>query len=236
MAPIKVIVFDVNETLLDLAALDPHFARIFGDAEIRKAWFAQLMQLFLTATITGEYQQFQVLAGAALDMVAELRNVTVTGEDRRAIQETLLALPAHQDVLPALEELQSSGLRLAVLTNSTEKAARAQLTHAGLAPYFEAMLSADAVQRFKPAREAYAYAAATLRVEADEIRLVAAHGWDISGALAAGCRAAFVRRAGKVLSPLQERPDIVGTDVHDVARQIMVSDGSIARSHDPTGR
>lgn len=31
----KLIVFDVNETLLDLKALDPQFEQIFGDASIR---------------------------------------------------------------------------------------------------------------------------------------------------------------------------------------------------------
>jgi hypothetical protein len=36
-------VFDVNETLLDLAALDPHFERAFGDPGAREAWFQQLI-------------------------------------------------------------------------------------------------------------------------------------------------------------------------------------------------
>jgi 2-haloacid dehalogenase len=43
--------------------------------------------------------------------------------------------------------------------------------------------------------------------------LVAAHHWDVSGALAAGARAAFVERPGMVPSPIGRRPELV---VHDL--------------------
>ncbi len=51
-----VIVFDVNETLLDMVALDVIFGKIFGGAtagELRKKWFKQVLELFLTATVIG---------------------------------------------------------------------------------------------------------------------------------------------------------------------------------------
>lgn len=51
--------------------------------------------------------------------------------------------------------------------------------------------------------------------------LVAAHGWDVSGALAAGCEAAFVARPGMVPSPLGPRPDVIGADLAEVAAQIL---------------
>ena len=63
------------------------------------------------------------------------------------------------------------------------------------------MLSADTVRALKTAPAAYRHVASTMQVDLDEIRLVAAHAWDVSGALAAGCRAAFVRRPGFVPSP-----------------------------------
>lgn len=224
MPHVQVIVFDANETLLDLAALDPLFARAFGDARARDAWFTQLLQLFLTATVVDAYQPFDVLGDAALDVVAAQRGVELAADDRAAIGEALLELPPHPDVRPALDRLKAAGLRLAVLTNSTEKSAKAQMRRAGLTDYFDAVLSADAVRRYKPAREAYAYAAKELKVDRAEIRLVAAHGWDVAGALAAGCRAAFVARPGKALSPKGAQPDIVGRTMADVAEQIAERD------------
>jgi hypothetical protein len=62
----RVCVFDVNETLLDLGALDPHFERVFGDAGVRRAWFLQLLQSALVATVTGGYSDFGQVGAAAL--------------------------------------------------------------------------------------------------------------------------------------------------------------------------
>ncbi len=81
----RVQVFDVNETLLDLAAMDPHFERVFGDAGARQAWFNQMIQSALVATVTGAYSQFGALAMAALEMTAEQAGVEVREEDRDAI-------------------------------------------------------------------------------------------------------------------------------------------------------
>ncbi len=58
-----------------------------------------------------------------------------------------------------------------------------------------------------------------------EVRLVAAHSWDIAGAMAAGCQAAFVARPGMVLSPLSDPPGITGPDLAVVAEQIISIDG-----------
>jgi 2-haloacid dehalogenase len=82
-------------------------------------------------------------------------------------------------------------------------------------------LSVEAVRRFKPAAETYRMAAKELGVDIGDIRLVAAHDWDIAGALRAGCAAAFIARPGKVLGPSAERPDIVGKDLREVTDQIL---------------
>ena len=58
-------------------------------------------------------------------------------------------------------------------------------------------------------------------VEAGQVRLIAAHAWDTAGALNAGCAAAFVARPGMVLDPLVPPPDIVGSDLDEVADQIL---------------
>jgi 2-haloacid dehalogenase len=124
-------------------------------------------------------------------------------------------------VIESLDRLRTAGLRLAALTNSAVKVARDQLTHAGLADYFEQILSADMVRRLKPAPEPYRMAAERMGVPISEVRLIAAHAWDVAGALRAGCAAAFIARPGMVLDPLVERPDIVGADLHEVADQIV---------------
>ena len=127
----KLIVFDVNETLLDLKALDPKFEEVFGSASVRTSWFGQVLRNSLVATITGQYDDFGKIAGAALDMTAQLQNVTLSDDDRSAIMGTIRNLPPHADVIPGLEKLKSAGFRLFTLTNSPPQVVEAQLQNAG---------------------------------------------------------------------------------------------------------
>ncbi|MDP8946817.1 MAG: haloacid dehalogenase type II, partial [Actinomycetota bacterium] len=202
----RVCVFDVNETLLDLGALDVHFEAAFGDPGLRRVWFSQLLQSALVATVTGAYSNFGEVGAAALEMVAEREDLDLSDEDRQKILGGMRGLPPHPEVAESLSGLREAGFRLATLTNSTREVAEAQMENSGLRDYFEQILSADEVGRLKPAPEPYRMAAESLGMGVEGVRLVAAHAWDVAGALRAGCAAAFVARPGMVLDPLVERP------------------------------
>lgn len=217
----RVCVFDVNETLLDLGALDTYFERAFGDAGVRRIWFSQVLQTALVSTVLQEYSDFSSIGDAALTMVAERQGVKLAESERKAIMSAMRELPPHGDVREGLERLRSGGVRLAALTNSTEEVAKQQIDNAGLSEYFEQVLSADTVRRLKPAPEPYRMAAERLGVDLDKIRLVAAHDWDVAGAMRAGCSAALVTRPNMVPNPLFEAPDIIGKDLPQVAGQIL---------------
>ena len=216
----RVIAFDVNETLLDLRALDPHFVRVFGDAAIRPLWFAQMLQLAFVGAITGEYIDFTTAQRRALRILATRRGVTLADADASAIAEQMTGLPPHDDVRPALERLGRTGATIVALTNSPAAVADAQLRNAGIRDRFAHAFSADAVRRLKPAPEPYRMVAARTGVAPAEVMLVAAHAWDISGALAAGLRAAFVARPGAVLDPEGAQPEIVGPGLAAVVDRI----------------
>jgi len=218
------LVFDVNETLLDLGPLDPHFQRVFGDAAVRRQWFQQFVANFLVTVVLGTYVDFGTIGRGALDMVADRLGKTLTDDDRKRILGTIRELPPHPEVRASLERLKAAGFRLGTLTNSTKDVAGAQLRNAGVIDLFEHVLSADEVKRLKPAAEPYRMAAERFGVPIGEVRLVAAHAWDIAGALHAGCKAAFVARPGMVLDPIHKPPDIVGRDMREVADQIIAAD------------
>ena len=218
----RVCVFDVNETLLDLAALDPLFERVFGDASVRRLWFNQMLQSAFVATMTDAYVTFGESAAAALSMTEERLGVEVSEDDRQEILGGLRDLPPHPEVPDSLDRLREAGFRLATLTNSTQEVAEAQIENAGLADRFEQILSADTAKRLKPAPAPYRMAARALEIPERGMRLVAAHAWDVAGALRAGCAAAFVAR--QPFDPLVERPDVVGADLAEVADGIIAAE------------
>jgi 2-haloacid dehalogenase len=217
----RVIVCDVNETLLDIGALEPQFQQVFGDGRALQDWFANVLLYSEVATLAGPYSDFASIGGAALDMLAGARHITLSSADRSRILQGMLTLPAHPEVRDGLQAMRDSGLRLVTLTNSAPAAVQQQLANAGLTAFFERSFSVDAVRRFKPAAEPYQSVADSLGLPVDRLRLVAAHAWDIVGALRAGYVAAFVARPGKVLYPLGPKPDITGPDFLSVARQII---------------
>ena len=217
----RVIAFDVNETLLDLGPLDPLFERAFGNAALRAQWFAQMLQLSFVGGLTGRYVDFPSAQRAALTMLAKSTGTQLDREAGERIVDQMRRLPPHPDAGPALDRLRETGLTLAALTNSPLDVARDQLAHAELDERFDAILSADQVKALKPRPEPYHMVARAFETVPHDVRLVAAHAWDISGALAAGCAAAFVSRPGKVLSPLGDQPDISGGDLVEVAERII---------------
>jgi 2-haloacid dehalogenase len=212
-----VLLFDVNETLLDLRALDGPFTRVFGDAAARPGWFAQMLQISFVGAITGRYVDFTTAQHAALRMLARRMGVPLSDAAADEIVGAMSRLPAHADVRPALERLAGAGFRMATLTNSLQEVAEAQLVHAGIRRLFEAALSADAAGRLKPAPEPYRMAAEVVGVPVAETCLIAAHAWDVAGALAAGCEAAFVARPGAMMFPIGQQPHLVGRDLGEVA-------------------
>ncbi len=219
--PNELLAFDVNETLLDLSALDAPFRDAFGDASLRPAWFQTMLQLSFVGGLTGNYVDFTTAQYAALHMVARRAGHTLTDAQTEAIVGGMQQLPPHPEVLEGLTMLKDAGFPMVTLTNSTLEVAKAQLEFAGIADLFEATISADEVQQLKPAPAPYHLVAQRTAVPIEEVRLIAAHAWDVSGAMAAGARAAFVARPGAVLSPLGARPDVVGHDILEVAELLL---------------
>jgi 2-haloacid dehalogenase len=219
----KALVFDVNETLLDLAGLRDPFARAFADASAIGEWFARLLHGSLVATVTDSYEDFASIGRRALDAVASRRRRELAADERDAVLATMLELPVHPEVPDALSRLRAAGFPLATLTNSSPGMARAQLEHAGILDLFDEVLSVEGVRRYKPAPEPYRMAAERLGVEPSDVRMVAAHDWDVWGAIRAGCAAAYVARTG-VPFVIGTPPEVVGADLSAIADAILLVD------------
>jgi 2-haloacid dehalogenase len=195
----RAIVFDVNETLLDLRAMRPRFEEVLGSTGLLGAWFGQLLRHSLVATLTDSYQPFDVLGVDALRLVAAKGGIGLSEEDAVRVVDGMRHLPPHPDVRPAISRLRDHGFRIATLTNSPLHLLTDQLANAGIADLFDMTMSVDPVHKFKPHPATYRSGAERLEIDISGMRLVAAHDWDVTGAIRAGAAGAFVARPGMVL-------------------------------------
>jgi 2-haloacid dehalogenase len=216
----RAVIFDVNETMLDLGALDPLFVHWFGDPMTRKAWFAQTLHFALTLAATREFRSFGEASGASLEGIAQRRGISLPSDAVDQLRKAVVRLPAHLDVGPALNLLRDGGLMIAALSNNPLQVVQEQLRHVELWPLFDEIMSVDEVGVLKPAPEVYDFAVRRLDLTPGSVWMVAAHGWDIAGATRVGLRGAFVARPGQSPDPFAP-PDIIADDLLTLARTIL---------------
>lgn len=216
----SVLLFDVNETLLDIAPLKQSVSDILLDPHAADLWFTTMLHYSLVMTVSGQYAPFPEIGAAALQMMARNSDLVLDLEDAKAALAVMRSLPPHPDVKPGLFRLKLKGMRMATLTNSSQEGVEAQLKSAGLVEFFERQLSVQGVAKFKPHPDVYAWAAREMGVQPQECMLVAAHGWDIAGAHWAGLRTAFIARQGQQKFPLAPAPDLDASDLTALADQL----------------
>lgn len=219
----SVLVFDVNETLIDIESMSPLFERVFGDPQAMREWFNQLVLYSMTATLSGHYVDFFSLGQGLLQMLASTHRVAITDEDIARLKHAMLTMPAHPDVEDGLMALRDNGFRLVTLTNSPPNPdGQSPLEHAGLAHFFEQTFSVDACRAFKPTPAVYRYVCEELAVAPADCMMVAAHVWDTIGAQSAGLSGALITRPGNALLPIPDlpQPTVVATDLRELAQQL----------------
>ena len=221
MNPRPLVVFDVNETLLDLTTMEPTFERIFRDKSAMRLWFANLILYSAALTVAGTYVPFTDIGSAAMKMLADIRGVKISDADKKELFDRFSTMPPHREVPAALRKLRNAGFRLFTLTDNLLEVQTRQLEHGGIADLFERRFSADEVKHHKPSREAYAHVEKQLGVQPSQLCLIACHVWDTAGAVAAGWNAGFIKRAGNELLGVGPQPRIVAADLSDVANQLI---------------
>jgi 2-haloacid dehalogenase len=207
-------VFDAYGTLFDVhAAIARHRAAAGPEAErFSEIWRSKQIEYTWTLTLAGRYVDFWTLTERALDY-AFARVPSVDRALRPLLLDAYLTLDAFADALAVLGDLKARGARLAILSNGSPHMLAAAVEAAGFAGLFDAVLSVDAVRRYKPWPEVYALVTDALAVGASDAAFVSSNRWDVMGAVSFGFNAFWVNRARMPdeyadLAPLREIPDL----------------------------
>jgi 2-haloacid dehalogenase len=210
MAPARptVVAFDVNETLLDLAPLRAALVELGRPGDLLPTIFARTLLTGFAAATAGTWCRFRDAFDAALAQVTDLGHA-----DRSRVADTFLELAPHADVEPALRRLVESGVRVVTLSHGSPGVAEAGLERGGMAPLVERSLSSEVIRAWKPAREVYLWAAGVCDVDPARMALVAAHGWDVHGAVRAGLTAAWFPRSERTYPRVYDPSALVADDL-----------------------
>lgn len=221
----RLVVLDVNETLFGLDPVASAFASAGLDPAHLELWFARVLRDGFAVGLAGRLATFPDLARHHVAVLAEQRGLVV---DDDAVDEVIAAFQAvepHDDVPAGLQRAHDAGLQVVTLTNGTAEVTQSFLERAGLDGYVDRVVDVTAAGRWKPAPEPYLEVCATAGVEVSQAAMVAAHPWDVHGAMAVGMLGAYVDRHGVSWPAFVEPPHVRGPGFDEVVEAVLAAGG-----------
>ena len=204
--------FDIYGTLVDPNGMEEHLEPFFGSQakKTSEIWRDKQIEYSFRRALMERYVDFDACTAQALVYVCELLGVALSAADQTALLAEYRSLPAFPDAASALAELEARGYNLVAFSNGTENAVRGLLNQAGLLDRFQAVISVDDVQSFKPDPAVYAHLAQRVRLPSASIWLISSNPFDVIGANSYGLRSAWVRRdRRRIFDPWEFSPDLV---------------------------
>ncbi len=219
-ARLELVVLDVNETLSDLSPMAEAFAEVGLESSEAPAWFAGVLRDAFALTVLGDNPSFAEIASAALRVRLSATGSSDPQAAAQQVMETFTSLHPHPDVVPGLQAIAESGLRIVTLSNGSAEVARSLLQDTAAGSTIEAYLSVTDAGAWKPDARAYSYALDATSVPADRALLVAVHPWDLAGAARAGLRTAWINRSGADYPGHFPPADLVASSLVELAAQV----------------
>lgn len=217
----RLLIFDVNETLLDLKPIKVSINHALANELAFDSWFSTLLHYSLVESVSGKYQDFGKIGAATLKMTAEKFDKQISENKIKDVLGLIKKLPPHPDVIQGLTLLKNNGIKMVALTNGTMDVVKAQLEFAELDHFFDEIFSVESVKYYKPHPATYTHVVKEMKASPIYSMLVAAHGWDIAGAQRAGLMTGFISRPGKFPYPLADDADCTASTVLTLARALV---------------
>lgn len=203
--------FDVYGTLIDTAGITSALEKHAGSRAVQfsSAWREKQLEYSFRRGLMQNYCKFSVCTREALEHTCKVLGIEMKSEAKDMLMQEYRKLPAFADAKKALPGLQSSGYRLYAFSNGPAEDVSALLENAGIAGYFNDVVSTDEIKSFKPNPAVYAHFLRRSRSGGNEAWLVSGNSFDVIGALSAGMRGAWVKRLkNAVFDPWEFEPTI----------------------------
>lgn len=214
------ILFDVYETLLDMSAVEKRVNSLLDSKRAYTIWFELFMQYCFVDNCIEQFNPFPDIGKATLQMTAKMLDEKLDNSDIESVLQLLEHCPVKESVGKCLSSLHDNGFRIAALTNSAQQIVENRMERTGLISYFEKVLSAEHVGKYKPSPEVYNWATGQLNIKPAEVLLVSSHSWDIAGAANACMQTAYIMQESQMLYPLSPTPNLQVSHIEKLSQQL----------------
>jgi 2-haloacid dehalogenase len=190
-------VFDAYGTLFDVNAPVRRHADALGEQSGRLAemWRAKQLEYSWVLSLSGIYRNFESVTEDALDY--SLASLGIKDKGLRGKLLSAFKTPdCFGEVKEALSRVKEAGARLAILSNGTPGMLESALTAAQIGHFFNAVLSADKIERYKTDPECYRLVTRYFDCAPSEVSFHSSNRWDIAGAAVFGFHTVWVNRRG----------------------------------------
>jgi 2-haloacid dehalogenase len=220
----QVVVFDVYETMLDMSGVERKINGLTDSKRGYIIWFELFMQYCFVNNSLDTFQDFMSIGKATLQMTGNKLGKAISDVQADDVLQLLKHLPILEEVPPVLSQLRDDGYRITALTNAPEKLVCDRMEQTGLISYFENVLSAEKIKKYKPEKQVYQWAAAKLNVNTTEMLMITSHTWDVAGAANAGMKTAYLQRRKQNTDRLSPTPDLTCKTLIELASMLTLHD------------
>ena len=177
---------------------------------LRERWEAIQFEV-----IQGDYRRYADVLAESLRLLAAERGWRYSEEDGKALARSMRSWQPFPDTAPALRRAHEAGLRLIIVSNTDRDILEHSLRH--IEAPIDAVVTAEDVRSYKPARPHFERALEVAGVPAERILHVAfGFKYDIGPAQQLGFRSAWVNRRGEP-KPGPADPDLEWRDLWGLA-------------------
>jgi 2-haloacid dehalogenase len=215
--------FDVYGTLIDPSDVTRQLRSWLGAQaeDFYQRWRDKQLEYSFRRGLMGTYVDFSQCTREALAFTCASTQAPLDAQAQQQLLDAWSSLPAFADSAAGLQQLQQQGAHLYAFSNGSHQAVSALLLQAGLADYFQEIVSVEDVGSFKPDPAVYQHLLSRTRSAAEATWLVSSNPFDVLGAGHAGLRSAWVRRSAKAqYDPWGMAPDLQVASLVELAARL----------------
>ncbi|MCC7106057.1 MAG: haloacid dehalogenase type II [Chloroflexi bacterium] len=223
--------FDIYGTLFDMrTVLDALRGHSKDPERFYQLWRYKLVNYLWIVSAIDKFQDLTTLRERAFDFCRQEIEPELRPDVKQRFMEASLYLRPFADTREGLERLRAAGFKLVALSTGTRSDLTRMFERAGLGGHFDAIVTNQEAGIYKPHPRAYLHAADRLAVEPGQIRMVAAHPWDLIGAGNAGLAQAWLRRAeligleSRTYDTISPEPELVADSFQALVERIIAAD------------